>query len=162
MSIQTITQPPFIIDTEIEKDTSWPDNSVVYVKATNMTYYLKSGVFYNLVDTMTNGIPRLWLNAIREATVKEYLATGTVAGGAGIVSFSLVDASAAAVFTNVYKESSNFWIDSQISYNFSSWTLSVDKKTLTVKVSNPIIAALVIVYANAPNGTTVYLQVRGD
>lgn len=165
MTVNTITQPPFIVDTEVEKSTSWPEGAIVFVRATNMLYYLKSGVYYNLVDTLSNSIPRTWINGVRKTLVKQFLATGTVAGGAGNVTFNLTDdgtATGNAIFTNVYQESANFWINSQISFNFSSYTLSGDKKTLTVKVSNPIISALIIVYANAANGTVAYLQINGD
>lgn len=47
-SVGTITQPPFVVDTEGEKDGSWPDNSVVFSRDTGKLYQLKSGVWVQI------------------------------------------------------------------------------------------------------------------
>lgn len=48
MTIITITQPPFVVDTEAEKDTSWPEGSIAYSKDTNKLYQLIGGAFVNI------------------------------------------------------------------------------------------------------------------
>lgn len=84
----------------------------------------------------------------------------TVSGGSGICTFNLADSAWNAVFTDLTKEWTNFYVNSQTAYAFDQWTLSSDKKTLTVRVSYPSISALVLVYWLAANGTTVYLQAK--
>lgn len=129
------------------------------------SYDSVNSVWMRLFNSMTselNNIPRMWLGKTRKTLVKEVSISGTVTGGAGVVTFDLTDVANAAIFANVYKESANLWIDSGISYNYSNYTLASDKKSLTIKVTNPIISALIIVYANAANGTVVNLTIKGD
>lgn len=80
MAIKTITQPPFVVDTEAEKDITWPDKCLVYALDTNKFYQLLSGVFVNikvpyssLIGTPT--IPSTFDNLTDGTTNKAY--TGT-------------------------------------------------------------------------------------
>ena len=50
--IKTITQPTFIVDTELEKGLTWPNNSFVWVRDTNILYTLKDGVFVNVSEAI--------------------------------------------------------------------------------------------------------------
>jgi hypothetical protein len=45
MAIITVQQPSFIVDSESERSTSWPNGSEVYCKDTKKTYRLESSVF---------------------------------------------------------------------------------------------------------------------
>lgn len=160
--ISTITQPIFKVSLYSELDILWPDRSVAWVEGDQKLYILEAGTWIDFIELASANVPRAWLNGTRKMSVKSVFRSGTVAGGAGVVSFDLTDGSGNAVFSNVYKESASFFVDSPISYNFSSYTLAADKKSLSMKISNPILSALVIIYANAANGVTVYLQISGD
>lgn len=76
MSIKTITQPPFIVDTYAEMDNTMPDNSIFYVKATKRLYQLTSSTFYPL-------------NA--GSLMASLMFTASVAGGVGDVVFYATD-----------------------------------------------------------------------
>lgn len=127
----------------------------------------------NAQDAMTlhqalqtaGSLPRVYNDGVRKTSVWEISGNASVAGGAGNVVLYLTDdgtSTGNAVFANVYLSSATYFVDSAISYNYSNWTVSGDKKTLTVKVSYPVISALVIIYSNAPNGTLVRFTVKGD
>lgn len=45
MSIRTITQPAFIVDTFAEMDITWPDGCFVFCQSNNCIYQLKSGIY---------------------------------------------------------------------------------------------------------------------
>jgi len=163
MAYGTITQPVFWVDTPAELSPSWPDMSLAWSRSDKRLYELSSGVWEMVNDMalVADWIPRIWVGKARKSLVKEINISGTV-GSSGNVTFDLTDITNTALFSTVYKESANFWIDSAVSYNFSNYTLASDKKSLTVKVSNPILSALVIVYANAPSGTVVNLTIKGE
>lgn len=48
MAISTITQPPFIVDLESDRSTSWPDGCFVFCRDTHKMYELLSGSFYQM------------------------------------------------------------------------------------------------------------------
>lgn len=92
---------------------------------------------------------------------------------AGVATFYLTDdgtAGGKAIFRNVYKPSTNFWVDdANAPYMFGGWALSGDKKTLTINVKQSagiVIALLGLtllgVPTNAANGTEVNLSIWGD
>lgn len=54
MTVATITQPPFIVDLESERSTTWPDGSFVFCKDTNKIYQLLSGVFIQMSPSSRN------------------------------------------------------------------------------------------------------------
>ena len=164
MAYGTITQPVFWVDTLGELDVAWPDRSIAWCKANKRLYEFNDGIWsmVNDIAAIADWVPRVWLNGTRKSLVKKVAVSGTVSGGAGVVTFNLTDSSGNAILSNVYKETANIWLDNQASFNWSSWTLAADKKSVSVKISQPIVSALVIIYANAANGTTVYLSVEGD
>lgn len=130
-------------------------------------------------STMTNYRP-FYRSGTLKTGVKEFITSGTCSSGS--VTFYLTDNGASngnAIFTNVYKESANFWIeDANNAYQFSSYSLSGDKKTLTLGITrlgtsagtallNLIGGTLSVLtgitFGNAAtNGTTVYLAIKGD
>lgn len=165
MSINTITQPIFKVDLYSELATVMtyaPDRCLAWVEGDQRFYILESGVWFDFVDIAGGQVPRVWQSTTRKSNAKTVLTNANVAGGAGVVTFNISDANANAILANVYKEGCAFWIDSPVAYQFSSFTVAADRKTLSVKVTYPVIAALLIVYSNAPNGTTVNLMVNGD
>lgn len=118
-----------------------------------------------------------------EGTTKHMLTktwTGTATTSGGTATFYLTDdgtGSGAAIFSTVVKSSANFWIESTTSqYQFGNYTLSGDKKTLTVSVTylsastgNVLLNLLGAVtsvltgltYSAVPNGVTVHMSIRG-
>lgn len=50
MTVITQRQPYFIADTEAERITSRPDNSLVFCKDTQLAYILTTGVFIGIHD----------------------------------------------------------------------------------------------------------------
>ncbi len=122
--------------------------------------------------------PEVWLNGVKKSATKEFQCSGTVSGGT--VVFNLVNAStSAAVFANVYRESMSIEVEktSAGTFEWYNYSLSGDKKTLTLTVTRQgttsgnvllnLLGALTsvltgIVYNAAPNGTIVYLTIKGD
>lgn len=45
MTVKTITQPPFVVDTEAEMDNTMPENSIFFTKDTKKLYELVGGSF---------------------------------------------------------------------------------------------------------------------
>lgn len=140
---------------------------------------LENGQLKNVVDpvdsqdamTMNSamataaGIPRVWVNGSQKSSVWEYHSSATVSGGT--VTFYLTDnglSTGNAVFTNIYLESLNLIVYSNASqYQFSSPTIAGNKKSITVTIGALGTVILGIVqFVSAANGTTVYLQVKGD
>lgn len=106
-----------------------------------------------------------WVNGSQKADSQEYCASATVSSGQAV--FYLTDNGASngnAVFTNVYKESLSFWVDdSGVQYQFGSYTLAGDKKSITVAVNKlgSVVLGLINV-VSAANGVTVYMRIKGD
>lgn len=106
-----------------------------------------------------------WVNGSHKADSQEYCASATVSSGQAV--FYLTDNGASngnPIFTNVYKESANFWVDDAgIQYQYGTYTLSTDKKTLTVAVNKlgSVVLGLINI-VSAANGVTVYMRVKGD
>lgn len=108
---------------------------------------------------------QVWKTGTRKYTAIQYVSSATVASGA--VTFYITDdgtASGNAVFTNVYKESANFWVeDSSNQYQYSGFTVAANKKSITVTVGKLGSVLLgIIQFLTAANGTTVYLTIMGD
>lgn len=55
MTVRTQPQPRFIVDTEDERSTSWPDGSTIFVKATQSHYILIDGGFILLSSVAGSG-----------------------------------------------------------------------------------------------------------
>lgn len=110
-------------------------------------------------------VPRAWQNGTRRVGVREVCASATVSSG--VATFYLTDTGAAggnALFgTAVFKESANFWVESTaIQYQYGNYTLSGDRKTLTVNVTQLGSVLLgIIQFVAAANGATVYLRICG-
>lgn len=123
-------------------------------------------LFFPFISTTTTDqIPRLWVNGTHKSIVKEFHSSATVSSGT--VVFNMTDdntSSGNAIFANVYLESLNIIIYStSIQYQFSSPTVSSDKKTLTVTVGQLGTVLLgIIQFVSAANGITVYAQIKGD
>lgn len=106
-----------------------------------------------------------WVNGVKKSMVKEYCASAVVANGSAV--FYLTDNGTSggnAVFNNVYKESANFWVDnSSAQYQMGGYTLSEDKKSITISVGalGSVIIGI-IQFVNATNGVTIYLRIKGD
>lgn len=119
----------------------------------------------NTAQTTAAGIPRVWLNGVQKASVKEYFSSAVVAGGTA--TFYLTDdgtSGGGAVFANVYLESMNLMVYSASSqYQFSSPTVAGNKKSITVTIGvlGTVILGI-IQFVAAANGTTIYLQIKGD
>ena len=93
--------------------------------------------------------------------------TGSTVVSGGTATFYLTDnnlINGNALFNNVYKSSANFWVESNTTqYQIGGYSLSVDKKTLTVNVTALTNVLLgIIQISSAPNGTTVHLKIFGD
>ena len=119
----------------------------------------------NSANNTASGIPRLWNNGVSKTTVKEFCGSSTVSSGS--VTFNLTTdgtSTGPAIFSNVYQESTNLWInDASNQYQFGGYSLSGNKKTLTFTINKlgTVIAGL-IQFISAANGVTVYLQIKGD
>lgn len=116
-------------------------------------------------NTTVAGIPRVYVSGVHKSTVWEYYSSATVSSGT--VVFNLTDdgtLTGNAVFTNVYLESLNLIVySSSAQYQFSNPTVSANKKTLTITVGTLGTVILgVIQFISASNGTTVYMQIKGD
>lgn len=107
----------------------------------------------------------VWVSGQRKILTKRITTTAVTATGQAV--FYLTDNNASngnAVFTNVYKSTANFWVDNaSIQYQFGNYTVSGDKKTLTVNVNQlgSVILGL-IDFVAAANGITVHLTIMGD
>lgn len=110
------------------------------------------------------GLPRVWVSGVHKSSVWEYYASATVSTGTAV--FYITDDGTSggnAVFANIYTASINLLIhDSNDLYNYSSVTVAGNKKSITVTVNQIALSLGVIVFTAAANGTTVYLQVKGD
>lgn len=104
-----------------------------------------------------------WVNGVKKTMVIEYASSAVVASGQAV--FYLTDNGASngsAVFTEVYKESVSFWVDDATGqYQYGAYTLSGDKKSITVNVRQLGVALGLLTFTTQPNGTTVYLRVKG-
>src|SRR3990167_610049 len=60
MAIWTQAQPPFIVDTEAERSTSWPDGSLIHCLDTDKTYILCSGSFHTVSGSTGTGGASAW------------------------------------------------------------------------------------------------------
>lgn len=163
--IKTITQPTFIVDTEVEKSTSWPTNSFVWVKATNTLYTLKDGNFINvsaainygyLDTTKKTGVFATVLSVNTTSGVGTFFPTDTGIVG-GVALYSEVFATFASV-----NDASNDW-------SFS-YTVSSDLKTVTVAAkrisfTNTSILGISVLATNTtvniPNGIVMKLFIFG-
>lgn len=131
-------------------------------------YTLDTKVIYRW-DPVTSAwnelTPQTWVNGVKKTYVKEYLASVTVSGGTA--TFYLTDDGTSggnAIFTNVYTESMNMFVqDVTNSYMFGNISVAGNKKSLTVTVNKlGTVLIGVIQLISAANGTVVYLQLKGD
>ena len=68
MAITSISQPNFVVTTEAEKSTAWPEGSQVYVTDTGCYYILKSSVFIDLTSlTQLQGV--VYIQALHYALI---------------------------------------------------------------------------------------------
>lgn len=92
---------------------------------------------------------------------------------AGVATFNLTDDNTAtgnALFSNVYKEAANFWVDdANNTYQPGGWSLSVNKKVLTINLNRSSSTLLSLLGVNvlgapaaAPVGTVLNATFWGD
>jgi len=109
-------------------------------------------------------------NNHQEFAIVRAFSIANVAGGSGIVTFDIRNADSETgedpIFYSIYPESLNCRVnDGANQYLFYDPTLSSDKKTLTVHVKKNAVVNLLsgaLAWADAPNGTTVFLDISGD
>lgn len=113
-----------------------------------------------------NRVPlQLYRNGTLKTAPKTYMTTGTVASGT--VTFNLTDDNTAtgnALFSTIYKESLNWWIDDAANqYQVGGYTVAGNLKTLTLTINRlgTVILGL-IQFTVAANGTTVNITVWGE
>lgn len=111
--------------------------------------------------------PNIFVGAAQKTASKAVFKTFTITT-AGTATFQLTDDNTStgnALFANVYDESINLSVnDATASYQMG-WSLSVNKKTLTVTINKLTTANIltgILGQATAPTGTVVRLQVWGD
>lgn len=157
MSIKTLTQPPFVVDTYAEMDNMMPNNSVFYVKSIKRLYQLITGAFYPLNSGSLN------------ATL---LFTASIAGGAGDVVFyptttGLVGGT--ALFSSIVNVQPVFDIADPLKA-FSKPVVSNANKTITTncKISQQNLVTILGIsvvgsttLANAANATALTFLVTG-
>lgn len=100
----------------------------------------------------------------RGPTVK-FRGTSTVTSG--VVTFNLTDdgtPTGNAIFTNIYNESINLWVNDQnAQYQMGNTTVSSDKKTISFNINTLGSVLLgIIQFISAANGIVICLQVEGD
>lgn len=152
MSIGTITQAPFIVNTISEIDPTWSDGSFVFCQSNNCIYQMKSGSFISINGnylikpysiTTTNGVSTIYLTS-----------DGTINGTA---LFSTIDYIHVDFVTN----------DPNLGKSF---TLTNSNKTLTVNAVKQAFAGVTVLGVNvvgsisipvAPNGTALTVLVQG-
>lgn len=116
-------------------------------------------------DFMSTNPVKVYKSGVLKVSPKVYVTSATVSSGS--VTVNLTDdntSSGTALFANVYKESMNWWIeDATSSYQLGSYTLSGNKKTLTLTVNKlgSIVLGL-IQFVSAANGAVVNVTVWGD
>lgn len=105
---------------------------------------------------------KTYVNGVRKTSVKQCFTSAVVSDGT--VTFNLTDDTGNSVFTNVFAESINlFVLDLANQYQFGSLSISEDKKTLTASISKlGLVLGGIIQFISATDGTTVYLQVKGN
>lgn len=108
---------------------------------------------------------QVWKMGIRKYSAIQYISSAIVTTGS--VTFYLTDdgtSAGNAVFTNIYKESANFWVeDSTNQYQYSSFTIASNKKSITITVGRLGTVLLgILQFVTAANGVTVYLTIMGD
>jgi len=118
----------------------------------------------NTANTTATGIPRYYKSGVKKTSVWMYDTSGTVSNGT--VVFYLTDdgtVNGNAIFTNIYSESIQIFAPSATDSFVMSFAIAGNKKSITVTVNRlgTVIAGL-IQFISAANGTTVYLQVKGD
>lgn len=81
------------------------------------------------------GVPRTWVNSVQKTSVKEYFGSSTTSSG--VATFYLTTdgtSDGPAIFSNVYKESFQPWIeDANNSYQYSNYTLAGNKKVFRLQ-----------------------------
>lgn len=118
-----------------------------------------------LYNAFSIELMKLYKSGALKVQPKAYITSGVVAGGT-VVFYLTSDStnSGDVVFNNVYKESLNWWIDDTgAQYQVGGYTLSADKKTLTLTINKLGSVLLgIIQLTSAANGVTVNLTVWGD
>lgn len=101
MTIKTITQPPFVVDTEAEMDNTMPENSIFFCKDTHKVYELVSGSFTGMgvparvqssVTRAVNGTsfkPSATRDCLAVYTVKIVVTASIGSGQEGIMFFEI-------------------------------------------------------------------------
>lgn len=101
---------------------------------------------------------KVFFNGTQVPKPLAWRANGNLASGAA--AFSMVDADGNAIFTAIH--SVNIVMNNASQVYATGWSVSGDMKTLTVTVNQLLLSALVLIYSNPPNGTTVRVEVIGS
>lgn len=109
--------------------------------------------------------PKVYRAGVLKTNVKMYTHTATVSSGN--VSFWLTSdgtSSGTALFSNVYKESLNWWIDDASNqYQLGGYSLAGDMKSITLTVNRlGTVLIGIIQFITGANGVTVHLNIWGD
>jgi hypothetical protein len=122
-----------------------------------------SFVATDIISLVTDSLGEAYVSGIKYLMTRDYISSATVSSG--VATFNLTDdgtATGAAVFSEVFADSARFFIDDNNNvYAFAGVTVSADKKRLSISVKRLALSLAVLVWNDAPDGTTVKLTVKG-
>lgn len=160
MTVQTISQPPFVVDSESERNSSWPDNSFVFCKDTGKLYQLEAGVWV----LMNNKINYVAGTITRPAATASGTQVITIGFNPGYVMFSAVDDGDATVgsdgrddgviATCQYTNSKNFLITLLGALGLAS-NVSIDQTRSINVVNNSGAGHIGYITAKSSTGYTI-------
>lgn len=117
----------------------------------------------NQATATAANIPRFNDNGVTKSSVIDIARSAVVSGGS--VTFNLTTdntPTGTALCTTVFKESMNWWVDDSVNqYQLGNYSLSADKKTLTLTVNKIGLSLGVLVFTSAANGITVNMTIKG-
>lgn len=113
-AISTVINPPFVVDSESERDVNWPDKTLVYCKDTKYLYSLQSHVF----------VPVTFNMAITPAAVTRSLVSTTGSNGFQISTTqrAMVNYSVSIVTTLSLSGGQNGTVILEMSSDNTTWT----------------------------------------
>lgn len=117
----------------------------------------------NTAMATAGAIPRVNLNGVTQSTVWECGRSNTVSTGTVVFNLTADNTSGGtALFSTIFKESANFWIDDATNqYQIGGYTVSANKKTLTLTVNKIGLSLGIIVFTSAANGVVVNMTIKG-
>lgn len=117
----------------------------------------------NTATTTVGTIPRVNLNGVVQSSVWECARSATVSSGTVIFNLTTDNTSGGtAIFATIFKESANFWVDDATNqYQLGGYTISANKKTLTLTVNKVGLSLGILVFTSAANGVPVNMTIKG-